>query len=65
MVQVLNTDENSIGALPGKMLDENLKTIMIINGNERERMTPILANSQEEINEVIKDWLLCVQNAVK
>jgi len=61
MIQILKSDPASIGLLPSKMVDAELKNISI----ETSQNVPILLYSQATLDKGAEQWVLCLQNQIE
>ena len=65
MMQALTIDKNSIGFLPSKFTDEQIKTIEIIDGKINSAEIPIIAYSNSSVDNILTGFLLCIQSKLK
>jgi len=65
MVQILKKDPASIGYLPLKYMDEQLKIISPAIEAEADLSIPILASAHQAPNKRIQEWLSCLQREIK
>lgn len=64
MRQAVAENPHALGYLPRRWLDASLKPIGILDAHEMDLSLPILAAVRSEPQGKMRDWLLCLQEAV-
>jgi hypothetical protein len=64
MVTALSEDPNAVGFLPGRWMDNGLRSVTITDLDPEIQPVPILGIAPSVPQGIYRDWLLCLQNTL-